>query len=72
LIEAIEYWYQRVQYGKRIRFHKFVHFYLLEYTGGDVKNHDHEVEEARWMSFDEAMEMLEFKGERDVAEKARQ
>ena len=70
LIETIEYWYRSVKNGRPVRFHKFVHFYLLEYRGGDVSNHDHEVEEARWVSFDEAVEMLEFKSEREVAEKA--
>jgi 8-oxo-dGTP diphosphatase len=70
LIETIEYWYQRVQYGKRIRYHKFVHFYLLRYQSGDVAEHDHEVEESRWVSFDEALEMLTFKSERGVVEKA--
>jgi 8-oxo-dGTP pyrophosphatase MutT (NUDIX family) len=70
LIETIEYWYRSVKNGKPVRFHKFVHFYLLEYRGGDVSNHDHEVEEARWVRFDEAVEMLEFKSEREVAEKA--
>ena len=34
LLQTVEYWYQRVQYGKRIRFHKFVHFYLLKYSTG--------------------------------------
>jgi 8-oxo-dGTP pyrophosphatase MutT (NUDIX family) len=71
LIETIEYWYRSVKYGKPVRFHKFVHFYLLEYRSGDVANHDHEVEEARWVSLEEALEMLEFKSERDVVEKAR-
>ena len=71
LIETIEYWYRSVKYGKPVRFHKFVHFYLVEYKSGDVANHDHEVEEARWVSFDEALEMLDFKSERDVVEKAR-
>ena len=70
LIETIEYWYQRVQYGQRIRYHKFVHFYLLEYKDGDVSNHDHEIEESRWVSFEQALEMLEFKSERGVVEKA--
>jgi 8-oxo-dGTP diphosphatase len=70
LIETIEYWYQRVQYGQRIRYHKFVHFYLLQYQAGDVANHDHEIEESRWVSFREALEMLEFKSERGVVEKA--
>jgi len=70
LIETIEYWYRSVKNGKPVRFHKFVHFYLMEYRGGEVSNHDHEVEEARWVSFEEAVEMLEFKSEREVAEKA--
>lgn len=72
LIETVEYWYQRVQYGKRIRFHKFVHFYLLQYLSGDVQDHDHEIAEARWVSFEEAIEMLAFKSERGVVEKARE
>src|SRR5690349_3622342 len=72
LVETIEYWYRSVKYGKPVRYHKFVHFYLLEYKSGDVADHDHEVEESRWVSLDEALEMLEFKGERDVVEKARE
>ena len=70
LIETVEYWYQRVQYGQRIRYHKFVHFYLLRYTGGDVASHDREVAESRWVSFGDAIEMLAFKSERGVVEKA--
>ncbi len=72
LIDTVEYWYQRVQYGKRIRFHKFVHFYLLRYTSGDVADHDHEIAESRWVTFEEAVEMLEFKSERGVVEKAQE
>jgi 8-oxo-dGTP pyrophosphatase MutT (NUDIX family) len=72
LIETIEYWYQRVQYGKRIRYHKFVHFYLLQYQSGDVENHDHEIEESRWVSFEQAIETLAFKSERGVVEKAQE
>src|SRR5512142_258188 len=71
LIGTIEYWYRSVRNGKPVRYHKFVHFYLLEYVSGDVSEHDHEVEEARWVSFDEALEMLDFKSEREVVEKAR-
>src|SRR5829696_6376242 len=70
LIETVQYWYQRVQYGKRIRYHKYVHFYLLRYRAGDVRDHDHEVAESRWVSFEQALEMLEFKSEREVVEKA--
>src|SRR5215213_10239387 len=71
LIETIEYWYRSAKYGKPVRYHKFVHFYLLRYRGGEVTDHDHEVEEARWVRFDEAIQMLDFKSEREVAEKAR-
>ena len=72
LIETIEYWYRSTKYGKPVRFHKFVHFYLLSYRSGDVTEHDHEVAEARWVSFEEAMEMLAFKSERKVVEKAKE
>ena len=72
LIETIEYWYRAVKYGKPVRYHKFVHFYLLQYHSGDVSDHDHEVEEARWVSFEEAIEMLAFESERRVVEKARE
>ena len=71
LIETVQYWYQRVQYGKHIRYHKYVHFFLLKYRAGDVSDHDHEVAESRWVSLDEALEMLAFKSERGVVEKAR-
>jgi 8-oxo-dGTP pyrophosphatase MutT (NUDIX family) len=72
LIETIEYWYRSVKYGKPVRYHKFVHFYLLEYRSGNISQHDHEIEEARWVSFDEALELLEFKSEQEVVEKARE
>ena len=72
LIETIEYWYRSVKNGKPVRFHKFVHFYLLEYKSGDVSNHDHEVEESRWVSVEDALQMLDFKSEREVVEKAKE
>jgi len=69
-IETVEYWYFATEKGGRIRYHKFVHFFLLEYISGDVRDHDHEIAEARWVSIDEAIEMLAFKSERDVVGKA--
>jgi 8-oxo-dGTP diphosphatase len=71
LIEVVEYWYRSVKYGKPIRFHKFVHCYLLRYRAGDVADHDHEIAEARWVGVEGALEMLAFKSERGVVEKAR-
>src|SRR3712207_5886270 len=70
-IEEVQYWYVGTDRdGVRVRFHKSVHFYLLAFRGGDVRDHDHEVEEARWAPLDEAVELLAFKNERLVVEKA--
>lgn len=70
LIEKVEYWYVGNHRGERVRFHKFVYFYLLKYARGSVENHDHEIAEARWVKVDEAVEMLAFKSEKDVVAKA--
>jgi 8-oxo-dGTP pyrophosphatase MutT (NUDIX family) len=63
---AVRYWYMRK--GKRIA--KQVDFYLFEYLGGDVADHDHEVEHARWMPLAEAAEALTYEGEREMAARA--
>jgi 8-oxo-dGTP pyrophosphatase MutT (NUDIX family) len=71
-VDKIEYWYYSTNRGARVRFHKFVHFYLLRYVSGDVRDHDSEVNEARWVEIDEAHAMLAFAGERKVLEVARE
>jgi len=71
-IETIEYWYFGDKKGERVRFHKLVHFYLLAYRSGRVEDHDHEVEEARWVKLPEALKMLAFEGEISVVDKASQ
>jgi 8-oxo-dGTP pyrophosphatase MutT (NUDIX family) len=70
-IETIEYWYYSTARGERVRFHKFVHFYLLSYQSGDVRDHDHEVNEARWVEIERAIKMLAFDGERKIVERAK-
>jgi 8-oxo-dGTP pyrophosphatase MutT (NUDIX family) len=71
-IEKIEYWYFSTERGTRVRFHKFVHFYLLRYESGSVEDHDDEVNEARWIEIGEAIDALAFKTERTVVERARE
>ena len=68
-IETIEYWYVSGQGDARIRYHKFVHFFLMKYLSGSVEDHDHEVEEARWVAIDKAIGMLAFGSERAIVEK---
>jgi 8-oxo-dGTP pyrophosphatase MutT (NUDIX family) len=62
----VRYWYMRG--GRRIA--KVVSFFLLEYVSGELADHDHEVEHARWMPLEEAARALTYKGERDMASRA--
>jgi len=70
-IETVEYWYIATNKGVRVRYHKFVHFFLMKYISGSVENHDHEISEARWVSIDKAIEMLAFKSEKETVNKAK-
>ena len=70
LIDKVEYWYYSSDRKERVRFHKFVYFYLLRYRSGNVSQHDAEVNEARWVKVDEAQRMLAFKIEREIVGRA--
>src|ERR1700756_1639992 len=71
-IDKVEYWYYSESHGERVRFHKFVYFYLLRYKSGDVSNHDKEVDEARWAEIDEAYCLLTFKSEKKIVKQAKE
>jgi 8-oxo-dGTP pyrophosphatase MutT (NUDIX family) len=49
---------------------KRVVFYLLRYRAGDPADHDHEIEEARWMPLERALEELTYAGEREMVRRA--
>lgn len=72
LLDKIEYWYVSQQQGQRVRFHKYVYFYLLRYRAGDVRDHDGEVNEARWVEIAQALAMLTFENEKKVVQRARE
>jgi 8-oxo-dGTP pyrophosphatase MutT (NUDIX family) len=59
--------------GQRV--FKMVSFYLLRYRDGRLgelaPEHRREVADVQWLPLDEAPRLLAYKGERDVAEKAR-
>ncbi|HJP84722.1 MAG TPA: NUDIX domain-containing protein [Gemmatimonadaceae bacterium] len=69
-IETVEYWYAGLENGIRVRFHKRVHFYLLRYVSGDTKDHDWEVNEARWVPIEDAEAQLAFDNEKRVMRRA--
>ena len=63
---VIEYTYER----RRRRIAKQVEFFLIEYREGDPADHDHEVEQARWMPLSEAVTALTYPGEREIVSRA--
>jgi 8-oxo-dGTP pyrophosphatase MutT (NUDIX family) len=62
----IDYTYRRG--GRPIE--KTVHFYLCEFEEGDTADHDHEVDDARWMPLAEARRRLSYPGERAMIGRA--
>ena len=48
-----------------------MHFFLCDYVTGDTADHDHEVDEARWLPLEEALQSLSYPGEREMIERAR-
>ena len=62
----VEYWYRR----RGVRVFKTVAFYLCEYLSGDTADHDHEVDDVRWMPLREARHRLSYPGERRMIEQA--
>lgn len=52
-----------------VRFDKRVVFFLLAYRAGELQ-HDHEIEEVRWMPLAEAVEAVSYDGEREMLQRA--
>lgn len=67
-IGTIEYWYFSKE--RKVRLHKFVHFFLMEYIEGSTENHDWEVIEAKWFDPEEAVEKASFQSEKGIIKKA--
>ena len=63
---SIDYWFAVP--GERV--HKAVHFFLMRSTGGDVSRHDHEYDQVRWVSADEARRLLSFRTYHEVLDRA--
>jgi 8-oxo-dGTP pyrophosphatase MutT (NUDIX family) len=65
-IGDVQYWYRRG--GRRV--FKTVHFYLCDYVSGSTDDHDHEVDDARWIPLEEARTVLSYPAERKLIERA--
>jgi 8-oxo-dGTP pyrophosphatase MutT (NUDIX family) len=62
----IHYWFVR----RGVRFAKTVHYYLMESTGGDLADHDHEFEAVEWIDFEDLPRLDLFPTERDLIGRA--
>jgi 8-oxo-dGTP pyrophosphatase MutT (NUDIX family) len=68
-LPEVEYWY--VEKG-RLRVHKRVDYFLLDYESGDAADFDaNEVSGTGWFGWDEGVARLSFENERRVAKAAR-
>ena len=63
---SIDYWF--VTEGRRV--HKTVHHYLLRFLGGELCDHDMEVNEVAWVPLEELPSRLAYADERRLAEVA--
>ncbi len=71
-LDKIDYWfYWEDEPGKKTRHHKMVYFYLMEYKGGSVENHDFEVEKVEWVPIEEAIDRASYKSEKEVLKEAK-
>jgi len=50
---------------------KTVYYFLMEYTGGDITKHDHEMENVEFLPIDKVEERLTYKSDKKVWEEAR-
>ncbi len=65
----VSYWF--IPEGGKGKVFKKVVFFLMKYRGGSTKNHDFEVDEARWFPVGEAVRKVSYPSERKLVEKAR-
>jgi 8-oxo-dGTP pyrophosphatase MutT (NUDIX family) len=62
----VHYRYERA--GRQLD--KTVAFFLFRYQSGSLEDHDHEIEEARWLPLEDAVTALTYEGEREMVRRA--
>ena len=67
-IRSIDYWFADRE--SDVRYHKTVHFYLMNPVGGNTDQHDPEFDVVQWFPSEEALETLAYTNEADVLRKA--
>ena len=65
---VVDYWF--VWKPDEVRYHKYVHYYLMTFEGGDTQAHDDEAEDVAWMPLPDALERLTHPNERRLVQLA--
>ena len=65
-VGVVEYWFAR----EGVRYHKWVHHYLMKAIGGNTEDHDVEYDKVEWRPARVALRTLTFKNEADMVAKA--
>lgn len=66
-LTPVTYWYQ----FEKEKIRKTVYYFLMEYTGGDITKHDHEMENVEWLPVDKVEQKLTYKSDKDVWEQTK-
>ncbi|WP_370326722.1 NUDIX hydrolase [Euzebya sp.] len=65
---VVDYWF--VWRPDRVRYHKYVHYYLMGLQGGDFSRRDDEAEDVAWLPIDEALDRLAHPNEARLVRRA--
>ena len=63
---VIDYWF--VWRSEGVRYHKYVHYFLMRPISGDIADHDDEAEDVVWLPAADALTRLSHRNERRLAE----
>ncbi len=66
-IGVSEYWFAR----NDVRYHKWVHHYLMRATGGSTADHDREYDHVEWLPIEEAIRTLTFDNDKAIIQQAK-
>jgi 8-oxo-dGTP pyrophosphatase MutT (NUDIX family) len=63
---VVEYWFTE----DGVRYHKWVHYYLMRATGGSTEQHDREHDRVEWQPVAKALKRLTFQNDRNMVKKS--
>lgn len=61
-LKPVSFWY--VFEGEKVK--KTVYYYLMKFLGGDITNHDTEMENVKWIEKEKVLEKLTFKADKEA------